>query len=38
MRQKYDLDIGMPRPPLGLADKPWDDAKVRAVLNLVDGD
>lgn len=38
MRIKYDLDIGMPRPPLGMADKPWEDANVREVLRLVDGD
>lgn len=38
MRQKYNLDIGAPRPPLGIADKPWDEAKVREVIQLVDGE
>lgn len=38
MQAKYGLDIGMPRAPLGMSDKPWDDAKVREILNLVDGD
>jgi N-acetylneuraminate lyase len=38
MRMKYDLEVGMPRHPLGLADKPWDEAKVREVINLVDGE
>jgi N-acetylneuraminate lyase len=36
MRMKYDLDIGMPRPPLGTADKPWTDEEVRRVIALVD--
>lgn len=36
MRLKYNLDIGSPRAPLGLADKPWDDARVQSILNLVD--
>lgn len=35
MQIKHNLDIGMPRPPLGSADKPWDEAKVREVLALV---
>jgi N-acetylneuraminate lyase len=36
MRRKYNLDVGPPRAPLGLADKPWEEAKVQAVLELVD--
>lgn len=36
MKLKYNLDIGMPRPPLGIADKPWDEARVREIINLVD--
>ena len=36
MRIKYDLDIGMPRAPLGSADKPWADDEVRRVIALVD--
>lgn len=37
MQLKYDLDIGLPRHPLGMADQPWEEAKVRDVLQLVDG-
>lgn len=37
MRMKYGLDIGMPRAPLGLADKPWPDDEVRRVIEMVDG-
>ena len=37
MQTKYQLDIGMPRPPLGLADQPWDEGKIREILALVDG-
>lgn len=36
MQHKYQIDVGMPRAPLGLADKPWDPAHVQEVLNLVD--
>lgn len=36
MQAKYDLDIGSPRAPLGMADQPWEDAKVRELINLVD--
>jgi N-acetylneuraminate lyase len=38
VRLKYEIDIGMPRPPLGAADRPWADADVRRVLDLVDGE
>ena len=36
MKLKHNLDIGLPRPPLGLADKPWEDSQVQAILDLVD--
>jgi N-acetylneuraminate lyase len=36
-RLKYGIDVGMPRPPLGSADKPWAEADVRRLLRLVDG-
>ena len=35
---EYNIDIGMPRPPLGSMDKPWPDAEVERVLALVDGE
>lgn len=38
MRRKYNIDIGMPRPPLGSVDKPWPDAEVERLLALVDGE
>ena len=38
MRLKYGIDVGMPRPPRGAADRPWADADVKRVLDLVDGD
>lgn len=37
MRQKYDLDIGMPRAPLGTLDKPWDEAEIAKLVAMVDG-
>lgn len=36
MRQKYDIDIGAPRAPLGIMDKPWAAADVAELLALVD--
>jgi N-acetylneuraminate lyase len=36
MRLKYRIDVGMPRPPLGTADKPWSDADVEWLVALVD--
>lgn len=36
MRHKYDLDIGMPRAPLGIVDKPWDEAEVAKLVASVD--
>lgn len=36
MRQKYGLDIGMPRAPLGSLDKPWDEAEVTKLIDTVD--
>ena len=37
MRQKYGIDIGMPRPPLGIADKPWAEADIAELVASVDG-
>ena len=37
VRLKYGIEIGMPRPPLGAADRPWADADVRRILDRVDG-
>jgi N-acetylneuraminate lyase len=37
MRLKYGIDVGMPRPPLGATDRPWGDADVRRVVEMVDG-
>lgn len=37
MRIKYQIDIGMPRPPLGATDKAWIDQEVEAILAQVDG-
>lgn len=37
MRQKYDLDIGMPRAPLGALDKPWDETEIAKLVAMVDG-
>jgi N-acetylneuraminate lyase len=37
MRRKYNIEVGMPRPPLGSMDKPWSDAEVEPLLALVDG-
>jgi N-acetylneuraminate lyase len=37
IRLKYGIDVGMPRPPLGSADGPWDDARVRELIARVDG-
>jgi len=36
MRLKYHVDIGMPRPPLGTADRPWSEAEVDQLIALVD--
>jgi N-acetylneuraminate lyase len=37
MRYKYDLDIGMPRPPLAATDCKWADADVARIVERVDG-
>lgn len=37
VQRKYGIDVGMPRPPLGAADRPWAEAEVQRVLVLVDG-
>lgn len=36
MQLKYDIDIGMPRAPLGVMDKPWDEAEVAKLVAMVD--
>lgn len=36
MQHKYDIDIGMPRAPLGVMDKPWDEAEVAKLVAMVD--
>lgn len=36
MRQKYGLDIGAPRAPLGSLDKPWADEEVAKLITTVD--
>lgn len=36
MRLKYAIDIGPPRAPLGLLDKPWPDAEVERLIASVD--
>jgi N-acetylneuraminate lyase len=36
MRLKYDIDIGPPRPPLGVLDKPWKTADVERIIQMVD--
>lgn len=36
MRLKYGLDIGMPRPPLGVAEKPWAEDEVKRLIEQVD--
>ena len=38
LRIKYDLDIGMPRTPLGSTDQPWAEDDVRQVIAIVDGE
>ena len=36
MQLKYGIDIGMPRAPLGILDKPWDEAEVAKLVAMVD--
>lgn len=36
MRFKYDIDVGMPRAPIGALDKPWPEADVERMVALVD--
>jgi N-acetylneuraminate lyase len=38
MRQKYNFDIGLPRPPLGAADRPWSDADAARIVERLDGE
>ncbi|MFO0901701.1 MAG: dihydrodipicolinate synthase family protein [Pirellulales bacterium] len=35
MQLKHQVDIGMPRPPLGSLDRSWTDAEVHELLNLM---
>jgi N-acetylneuraminate lyase len=37
IRLKYGIDVGMPRSPLGSADKTWAEADVRRLLRMMDG-
>lgn len=37
MKIKYSIDVGMPRPPLGIKDRPWEEGEVRRLIRLVDG-
>lgn len=36
MQQKYGIDIGLPRAPLGSQDKSWSDADIAEIVALVD--
>lgn len=36
IKQKYNIDVGVPRAPLGLADQPWPDGEVKRIVALVD--
>lgn len=36
MRVRYGIEVGMPRPPLGAADKPWSDADVENLLKRIE--
>jgi N-acetylneuraminate lyase len=36
MRLKYGIDIGAPKPPLGMLEKPWPEAEVQRVIALVE--
>jgi N-acetylneuraminate lyase len=36
MRLKYRIDIGAPKPPLGMLEKPWQDADVERLVALVE--
>lgn len=37
MQFKYGIDVGLPRHPLGAADREWSEADVRRLVELVDG-
>ncbi len=37
MRIKHGIDVGMPRAPLGIKDRPWEEAEVKRLVDLVDG-
>jgi N-acetylneuraminate lyase len=36
IRRKYKIDVGLPRPPLGLGDRSWTDEEVDRIVALVD--
>jgi N-acetylneuraminate lyase len=36
VRLKYGIEVGMPRPPLGATDAPWNDADVMKIIERVD--
>jgi N-acetylneuraminate lyase len=37
LRRKFNIDVGMPRPPLGLADGAWTEEDVDRIIAIVDG-
>jgi len=37
MRIRFNIEVGMPRPPLGATDPSWDDADVQRLLEMVCG-
>jgi N-acetylneuraminate lyase len=37
MRLKYQIEIGLPRPPLGLLSEPWADKEVERLMACIDG-
>lgn len=36
MQLKYDIDIGLPLPPLGVADRDWSDPEIHELITLVE--
>jgi N-acetylneuraminate lyase len=36
LRLKYEIDIGLPRAPLGTTDRPWNDAAVARLIHQID--
>ncbi|MDA0833139.1 MAG: dihydrodipicolinate synthase family protein [Planctomycetota bacterium] len=35
MQRRFDVDIGKPRAPVGMCDKPWDDGDIDRLISLV---